>query len=103
MSNTEKSRTQELFEAAEVVFPKTPKRIGDPIIFEKTRPTEWPAPEGTTVTVTARRSPNGTIGIHWQRSDIDNGGQSVAVTAAEFAEIAAAVACANDGERRRHA
>lgn len=68
---------------------------GDPIIFQQTRPSAWPASEGTTVTITVRRSPNGTIGIDWERSDIPDRGRGVAVTATEFAGIAAAVARAS--------
>lgn len=68
----------------------TSRPIGDPIIFQSTRPAAWPAPEGTTVTVTARKSRNGSIGITWQRSDIDTP-TTVAVTSEEFAGISAAV------------
>lgn len=64
--------------------------IGDPIIFQQTRPTSWPAPEGTTVTITARRAPDGTVGITWERSDLDKP-TTVALTATEFAGIATAV------------
>lgn len=74
--------------------------VGDPIIFQQTRPSAWPAPEGSTVTVTARRASDGTVGIHWERSDIENGGQHVAVTAAEFAAIAAAVVEATGREQK---
>jgi hypothetical protein len=38
-------------------------------IFEQVRPSQWPAPEGTTVTVTARLDRDA-IGIHWKRSDL---------------------------------
>lgn len=58
-------------------------------IFERTRPTEWPAPEGSTVTVVARRDAQA-VTILWQRSDIEST-QLVTLTLEEFQGIAAAL------------
>jgi len=63
---------------------------GDPVIFDATRPTNWPAPEGTEATVTARRALDGTVGITWKRSDNDRT-STVALTPDEFDGIARAL------------
>jgi hypothetical protein len=58
-------------------------------IFEHTRPTEWPAPEGTTVTVVAKCDSQA-VTIRWQRSDLESA-QLVTLTLEEFQGIAAAL------------
>lgn len=58
-------------------------------IFEATRPTEWPAPEGSMVTVVARRDAEA-VTILWQRSDLEST-QLVTLTLDEFQGIAAAL------------
>lgn len=57
-------------------------------IFEHTRPSAWPAPEGTTVTVVAKRDARA-VSIRWQRNDL--AAQQVTLTLEEFEGIAVAL------------
>lgn len=56
-----------------------PAEVADPI-YSETRPTRWPAPEGSHVTVTARQgAPDGDVAITWQRDDLAEKGERAAL------------------------
>jgi hypothetical protein len=59
------------------------------IIFQNTRPTGWPGPEGTEITVTARQEREAVL-LEWQRSDRAAAGEapeSIGVTTNELRSI----------------
>jgi hypothetical protein len=58
-------------------------------VFVATRPSMFPAPAGTSVTVTARLDED-TLGIHWERSDLPTK-NTLALTTEEFDGIARAL------------
>lgn len=63
-------------------------------IYQQTRPAQWPAPEGSNITVTAKIDA-GVVAIIWERDDLmEKGGipTQVTLTAKEFKAIAAAIA-----------
>lgn len=66
-------------------------------IFKHTRPTRWPAPAGTTVTVEARLDSD-VVGITWRRDDHPEARpEHIALHLSEFDAIASAVAEARRG------
>lgn len=58
-------------------------------IFEHTRPTASPAPEGTTVKVVAHADGRA-VSIRWQRSDLESR-ERITLTLEEFQGIAVAL------------
>lgn len=62
-------------------------------IYQQTRPAKWPAPEGSSITVTAKIDA-GVVAIIWERDDLmekDGMPTQVTLTSEEFQAIAAAV------------
>lgn len=65
-------------------------------IYTQTRPAEWPAPEGSQVTVTARQQddPAGAVAITWERDDLAAKGERavlLVLTVDELRGIVAAI------------
>lgn len=62
-------------------------------IYTQTRPAEWPAPEGSHVTVTARQGePDGAVAITWERDDLAAQGDRAALLVLTVDELRGIVA-----------